>query len=671
MKCSAEVEDVEDCSYLLEVTMAVNPKIIMMVAQAAKSHKVREVVLHVVFYSLGIILFIFTAFIALISGLLAIVQNNNLRNHWNYYRTSISELFNGIESDINTNVKDEVYDFMPEFSVNLSKATIANNFDGSSLILYDEDEISRAENIMRDYAGQLRAIKSQDELVSYISDFDTELSFSDISSIQFTDDKGIDNLSEYSDELKIFLYHRAMEQMSKYNYTFEKVEVDGKPADRQTLVVTAADGSTQTVEYTCIGGGEIYLPEFLAMYHIRQVREYLIKVTENKIAEDVDSQLASAIGDIPDTQEQAQEYIESSWNSMINGKGAINLNIFEVSNLKTIMENANMDGAVKIETERSSDRLSITLETVGSDVWKEIFQIEEDLWKYVEQTQSAIEMALTDAEIPEEEWTISLDNMVQLALFVYFEGFFELPVSSSDLAPGGNGILSQCGDVSDLHQYTYGTKDMGVPERGITLELTGRTTIHADLLNCGSCIQDAFIYDVWNMDEQNIANDTNSNVFNQSAVTIAYIIDTQQFEEDYGFPFPTINGLRGGNTITLFLEFTCLSEVEFEDLDIGSPVDLENLTVGYSHDGYYSDTYDKGLWRHHLNRDECIPHVGIKTYFMSGEAAAPDPPQGTHYYGGPSAKDIGVVANPRLWFKAFRTGMSDELFETIKAVEPD
>lgn len=651
--------------------MAVNPKIIMLAVQAAKNEKIRKVALYIVFMSLGLILMIFVVFTGLISGLFAVVENSNLKNHWEYMRTNISEVFKGIESEINTDVKEEVYNFMPEFSINLSKATIANNFDGSSLILYDEDEISRAENIMRDYAGQLRAIKSQDEFVSYISDFDTELSFSDISNIRFTDDTGIDNLSEYSDELKTFLYHRAMEQMSKYNYTFEKVEVDGKSADRQILVVTTADGSTQTVEYTCIGGGEIYLPEFLAMYHIRQVREYLIKVTENKIAEDVDSQLASAVGDIPDTKEEAQEYIESSWNSMINGKGAINLNIFEVSNLRTIMENANMDGAVKIETERSSDKLSITLETVGSDVWKETFQIEEDLWEYVEQTQSAIEMALTDAEIPDEEWTISLDNMVQLALFVYFEGFFELPVSSSDLSPGGNGILSQCGDVSELHQYTYGTKDMGVPERGITLELTGRTAIHADLLNCGSCIQDAFIYDVWNMDEQDIANDTNSKVFNQSAVTIAYIIDTDQFEDDYGFPFPTINGLRHGSTITLFLEFTCLSEVEFEDLDIGSSVDLENLTVGYSHDGYYSDTYDKGLWRHHLNRDECIPHVGIKTYFMSGEAAAPDPPQGTHYYGGPSAKDIGVVANPRLWFKAFRTGMSDELFETIKAVEPE
>ena len=651
--------------------MAVNPKLILIASELAGNEKVRKTLLYILFFSLGLIMLIFIVFIGLISGLLSIAQDNDLRNHWNYYRTSISEVFGGIEGEINSDVKSEVYDFMPEFSVNLSKATIANNFDNSSLILYDEKEIRQAQEIMQDYAEKLRSITTEEAFDSFISGYETELSFSDIRNIRFTDDTGIDSISAYPDAVKLFLYNRAMEQMPAYSYSFEEITIDGKSADRQTLVVTSPDGSTQTMEYTCIGGGEIYLPEFLAMYHIRQVREYLIKVTENKIAEDVDSQLASAIGDIPDTQEQAQEYIESSWNSMINGKGAINLNIFEVSNLKTIMENANMDGAVKIETERSSDRLSITLETVGSDVWKEIFQIEEDLWKYVEQTQSAIEMALTDAEIPEEEWTISLDNMVQLALFVYFEGFFELPVSSSDLAPGGNGILSQCGDVSDLHQYTYGTKDMGVPERGITLELTGRTTIHADLLNCGSCIQDAFIYDVWNMDEQNIANDTNSNVFNQSAVTIAYIIDTQQFEEDYGFPFPTINGLRGGNTITLFLEFTCLSEVEFEDLDIGSPVDLENLTVGYSHDGYYSDTYDKGLWRHHLNRDECIPHVGIKTYFMSGEAAAPDPPQGTHYYGGPSAKDIGVVANPRLWFKAFRTGMSDELFETIKAVEPD
>lgn len=204
---------------------------------------------------------------------------------------------------------------------------------------------------------------------------------------------------------------------------------------------------------------------------------------------------------------------------------------------------------------------------------------------------------------------------------------------------------------------------MGVPEKGITLALKEETAVHADLLDCGDCIQDIYVYDVWNMDEQDIANDTNSKVFNRSAVTLAYIIDTDQFEADYGFPFPSIDGVSNNGMITLFLEFTCLSEVEFEDADIGNSLDFGDIIMGYSHDGY-----DSGLWRHSLNRDECVPHVGVKTYFMSGEVSQPEPPLGTHYYCGPSAKDIGAAANPRLWFKGFRTGMSEELFGTIHAV---
>ena len=151
---------------------------------------------------------------------------------------------------------------------------------------------------------------------------------------------------------------------------------------------------------------------------------------------------------------------------------------------------------------------------------------------------------------------------------------------------------------------------MGVPEKGITLALKEKTAVHANLLDCGDCIQDIYVYDVWNMDEQDIANDTNSKVYNRSAVTLAYIIDTAQFEADYGFPFPSIDGVSNAGTITLFLEFTCLSEVEFEDADIGNSLDFGDIIMGYSHDGY-----DSGLWRHSLNRDECVPHVGVKTYF--------------------------------------------------------
>lgn len=649
--------------------MAVNPKLIIMAVEAAGNEKVRKAVLYTVFMALGVVMLIFAAFSGLISGLFSVIQNSDLKNHWNYFRSNISEIFSGIEGDINTDVKAEVYDFMPEFSVNLSKATIANNFDGSSLILYDESEIEQAQNIMLDYAEQLRAIKTQEDFDSFISGFDTELSFSEISSIRFTDDIGIDRISEYGDDLKKFLYNRAMEQMPAYSYTFEKITVDDKPADRQTLVVTSPDGSTQTVEYTCIGGGEIYLPEFLAMYDIRQMREYLIAVSEGS-APVIDKQIEEAVGGIPETAEAAQEYLDSAWYSIIDGRGAINLDLFEVSNLKSLMENASMDSAVSITTERTSDKLSITLETVGSDMWKEIFFIDESLWGYVSQSQLAIEMALDEAGIPQDERTISLDNMVQLALFTYFEGFFELPVSSSDLLAGSSGILSQCGDVSTLHKYKYSAKDYGVSENGITLELGGKCAVYANLLDCGDCIQDAYIYDVWNMDEQDIDTVHECRTFNQSAVTIAYIIDTDQFEADYGFPFPQINGVSDTGTVTLFLEFSCLSSVEFTDLDIGTSIyDIsDDLLAGYSHDGYYSDQQDMGLWRHSLNRDECVPHVGIKTYFMSGEVSQPEPPQGVHAYCGPSVKKLGAAANPRLWFKGFRTGMSDELFATIKAV---
>ena len=522
--------------------MAVNPKLILIASELAGNEKVRKTLLYVLFFSLGLIMLIFVVFIGLISGLLSIAQDNDLRNHWNYYRTSISEIFSSIEGEINSDVKSEVYDFMPEFSVNLSKATIANNFDNSSLILYDEKEIRQAQEIMLNYAEKLREITTEEAFDSFISGYETELSFSDIRNIRFTDDTGIDGISAYPDAVKLFLYNRAMEQMPAYSYSFEEITVDEKPADRQTLVVTSPDGSAQTVEYTCIGGGEVYLPEFLAMYNICQSREYLTAVTQNQ-APDIETQIEQAVGGIPETAEEAQDYLNGAWQGMVDGRGAVNLDLFRMANLKSIIEGASIDGAVKISTERTSDKLSITLETVGSDIWEDIFGIDEELKQYVEQSQLTIEMALDEAEIPQDERTISLDGMVQAALFVYFEGFFDLPVSSSELAPGGNGILSQCGEVSEFHQYTYGKKDMGVPEKGITLALKEETAVHADLLDCGDCIQDIYVYDVWNMDELDIANDANSKVFNRSAVTLAYIIDTDQFEADYGFPFPSIDGV--------------------------------------------------------------------------------------------------------------------------------
>ena len=677
--------------------MAVNPKLILLAAETLSSEEGRNRVLQIVLYALGVVLMIVVVFAGLISGLLGVIQNSNLQRHWNYVRSSITELFDGMENDINTDVKNEVYDFMPDFSINLSKATIGNKFDGNSLILYDEEEIAAAEYVMLQFARQLRSITNETDFNAFMADYpDDTLEYTDIIKIQFTDDTGIDNIDKYEENLQRFLFMRASEQLSQYTYTYEEVRIDGKPAEVQTLVVLDNAGDTQTVEYTCIGGGEIYIPQFLAMFSVYQSREFLLSNTLSD--ESLEVQFEEIVGEIPVTAEAAEAYFEESWKSVVDGKGAINLGVFETSNLCKIIEEANLDGAVKIDVERTKDKLSITLETAGSDIWAEIFGVTGDLEKYVTETQYAIEMALDEVGVPVAERTLSLDNMVQAALFVYFEGFFELPVDSPELASGSNGILSQYGDVSDIHEYNYGSiaNDYGLPERGITLHLENADTeIHADLLNCDdSVITEAFIYDVWNAEEHEldranmpsaIQNPANK-IFNRSAVTIAYIIDTGEFEKVYGFPFPKINNYYpDGDTVTLLLEFTCLDRLNgIVELDKGRDIEelfgsRDNVVIGYCHNGYYDSEYDKSGdemgYYHTMRSDECIPHICVKTFFYTGSVSRPtveanDIPS----YNGPSTiSDSSTTAmrvNPRLWFKGFRTGMSEELFETLSAIQP-
>lgn len=197
--------------------MAVNPKLILLAAETLSSEEGRNRVLQIVLYALGVVLMIVVVFAGLISGLLGVIQNSNLQQHWNYVRSSITELFDGMENDINTDVKNEVYDFMPEFSINLSKATIGNKFDGNSLILYDEEEIAAAEYVMLQYATQFRSITNETDFNAFMAGYpDDTLEYTDIIKIQFTDDTGIDNIDKYEENLQRFLFMRASEQLSQY-----------------------------------------------------------------------------------------------------------------------------------------------------------------------------------------------------------------------------------------------------------------------------------------------------------------------------------------------------------------------------------------------------------------------------------------------------------------------
>ena len=91
----------------------------------------------------------------------------------------------------------------------------------------------------------------------------------------------------------------------------------------------------------------MYLPEFLAMYNIRQSREYLTAVTQNQ-APDIESQIEQAVGGFPETAEEAQDYLNGAWQGMVDGRGAVNLDLFRMANLKSIIEGASIDGTVRV-----------------------------------------------------------------------------------------------------------------------------------------------------------------------------------------------------------------------------------------------------------------------------------------------------------------------------------
>ena len=162
----------------------------------------------------------------------------------------------------------------------------------------------------------------------------------------------------------------------------------------------------------------------------------------------------------------------------------------------------------------------------------------------MEEFTNIISQILTEADISEAEFYINLDDFFQNALFIYFQGFFNLPVESSQLVQDGNGIISKYGDYSDLH--TMGFKYARTVETGVTLAIENEETeVKVDLLPGvkRDCIEDIVIYDIWLGGEHLNGEYNNRNMQSASygcnMITLAYTINTERFRQDYGLPHLT------------------------------------------------------------------------------------------------------------------------------------
>lgn len=107
--------------------MTVDPKLIYEAARVLSSEKVRKFLLTAIFFVLGLVMLVGAAFSGLVSGVLGIFISPDVKVKWSMVRKSLSDVISISETTITGEIKSEIYNFMPDFSINLSKAMIEKN----------------------------------------------------------------------------------------------------------------------------------------------------------------------------------------------------------------------------------------------------------------------------------------------------------------------------------------------------------------------------------------------------------------------------------------------------------------------------------------------------------------------------------------------------------------
>lgn len=617
---------------------------------------------------------LFAIFFFIISAILGMIgaalQDTVISQSWTDVNKYVADAVSGINVIINGEIKENTYKFMPDFSINISKAVLQQTLaeaDNAPLLLYDSAELNRAEELQNDFIARLRQVKNQAELDKLTKG--TSASGVKLSELK-KDGNFIagetDDISKFSDETQQLIRALVQSKMPDYKYSCTENITDGKAVRTQTLTVTQ-DGKIQTVRYTVSGEGDIYLPRFLAMYHAQNG----VYVTEL---------LGAGIKDMTsDIAEAAKAGELNSENDLKTALKLAKLDLFGAAKIGKVVQNAVKDGKISVKysiTEKNNTQsLDIRLTMPTEEEWYQLFDIAEENKPLVKDNEDFIIKMLQAAGI--DDFNFKIDGVMQTALFRYFEGFFNLPVDSHYL--DNNGILSSLGDIQPFHRH--GTNAVSTAyEQGVTLGLTSPDApVIIDLLpQAEDVIQDAVIYDVYNANNRKPVKDKPSYTYNCCAVEIAYIIDTDEFKSVYGFDFPDIvmtDGelLKADGTLTLLVEYSCMDVLKnIDEQDIGRSLfdifdDEEKWIIGYSHSGQHSKDKDENTsnvtW-YHVFGSEPVCHLGIKTAFIDGEVTPPEYQQ-PHIYNGLSAKFVGAKVNPLLWFKAYRTDINEDILDSL------
>lgn len=224
--------------------MTVSTAIAKIITTLASNEKGRKVIGAALLTPIVIILLGIGVFIALLTGLFSLlygaVRDTSVSQSWNDIRKNVESALSGVNSSINTQVKNDTYGFMPDFSINLSKSVLQKTFsegNNSFLLLYDTKEVNDSVAKAKKYIDKLKKVKSQKELEQLNEEIDlSSYKYSELAKDkEFQDDKSYD-MSKYSQSTVQLINTLVKPEMPTYDYDEETVTIDGVKAKSRYLL---------------------------------------------------------------------------------------------------------------------------------------------------------------------------------------------------------------------------------------------------------------------------------------------------------------------------------------------------------------------------------------------------------------------------------------------------
>ena len=382
-----------------------------------------------------LVVMILCCFLFLIGGIFGLLVDSYIKDNWNIVRNNIWDVFESLDRTANGEIRESVYDFMPDFSINLSKAAISDSYP-RSLLIYDTNEYETARKAMEAAAEELRNVRSEGECISICDNYGvyyTEGLYEAIcEDSTFFKDTGLESAANYSYFVNKILSAAAQKKLNNYRYTVREYKTDdGKKRKTQTLTVVG-EYSTEIVEYNTVGNVELYLPSFLALYQTRLCKDVYSENIDDEDGErynqKIEESLGGKIGEAKN-EDELEEAVKGISNSDISSV----LSFMQIADLKQILQKNLIEGGVNAdisyengidENRNPSRKMIITLEAPDDGEWMKIFEIESNDTNNntVEEFTNIISQILTEADISEAEFYINLDDFFQNALFIYFQG---------------------------------------------------------------------------------------------------------------------------------------------------------------------------------------------------------------------------------------------------------